>query len=695
MATPRVIRTFSMLGADGAGKTALVEALLRVADAKHASPEGSTSRLDAEPEEKKRNFTLTLHPESFEESGRSFHVLDCPGFAAFLTEVEWALQVTDGAFLAVSAVDGAHNRTERTFDVLADSGRPAVCVVSRVDEELGDFEKAISDVETSLKVKPIPVHLPIAKGGKCSGLVDLVSMKAHLYDGKTFAKFTEGEIPADLQADANRYRTALVEAAAESDDELLGRYLEGGALGPAEIVRGLAAGAAAQRFLPVAVACAKGGIGVREMLDLAVQIFPGPEKREVKGKDLGGRETLRNAAPDAPFAAQVFKTTIDHFAGRIDYVRVFSGTLRPDTSIMNPRTRTEERITHFYRTDGAQTAEVPEAGPGDFVVLLKLKDAHTGDTLCDRDAPVTLPPFASHTRPVSYAVHAKSGPGAADDKAAAALHKLIEEDPSLELGRSADTGEMLLQGMGQAHIEVTVERVKRKHGVEIALSPPSPAYLETITAASKAQGKFKRQTGGHGQYGDCHVELVPKPRGEGFEFEDAIVGGSIPRQFIPSVEKGIRGALGAGPLAGYPVVDFLAKLVFGSYHDVDSSDMAFQVAGSMAFKKAVLEARPILLEPVMKLEIRVPEAYVGAVMGDLNSRRAKVQGMEPLARGVLVRALCPHAEAMTYDADLRSLTQGVGYFTMAPSHYDPVPPPIAQKIIERRRADGKVKGIEE
>lgn len=691
MATPRVIRTFSIVGADGAGKTALVEALLRVADAKRASPEGSTSRLDAEPEEKKRNFTLSLHPESFEEGGRSFHVLDCPGFAAFLTEVEWALQVTDAGVLAVSAADGAHNRAERTYDVLADSGRPALCVVTRLDHELGDFGKAVADVEASLKVKPIVLQLPIGPAGKPTGLVDLVTMKAHVYDGKAFARWTEGEVPADLAAEVERLRTALVEAAAESDDELLGKYLEGGGLTPEEILRGLAAGLAAQRFLPIAVACSKSGIGIRELLDLAVHAFPGPERREVKGKDLGGRETLRNAAPDAPFSGQVFKTTIDHFAGRIDYVRIFSGTLRADATIMNPRTRTEERITHFYRTDGAQTIEVQEAVPGEFVVLLKLKDAHTGDTLCDRDASVVLPPFAQHTRPVSYAVHAKSG----DDKAASALQKLIEEDPSLELVRSPDTGEMLLQGMGQAHIEVTLERVKRKHGVEVALSPPTPAYLETITATAKAQGKFKRQTGGHGQYGDAHVELSPKPRGEGFEFEDAIVGGVIPRQFIPSVEKGIRGALASGPLAGYPVVDFRAKLVFGSYHDVDSSDMAFQVAGSMAFKKAVLEARPILLEPIMKLEVRVPEEYVGAVMGDLNSRRAKVQGMEPLARGVLIRALCPHAEAMTYDADLRSLTQGVGYFTMEPSHYDPVPPPIAQKIIERRRADGKVKGIEE
>jgi elongation factor G len=691
MATPRVIRTFSILGADGAGKTALAEALLRVADAKRASPEGSTSRLDSEPEEKKRNFTLSLHPQSFEEGGRSFHVLDCPGFAAFLTEVEWALHVTDGAFLAVSAADGAHNRAERPYDVLTDSRRPAVCVVTRLDHEQADFAKALADVEASLKVKPVPLQLPIGGQGTCTGLVDLVSMKAHLYDAKAFAKWTEADVPADLKAEAEGLRTALVEAAAESDDELLGKYLEGTALSEEEIARGLAAGAAGQKFLPVAVACAKGGIGVRELLDLAVRLFPGPERREVQGKDLGGKDVSRPATAGAPFAGQVFKTTIDHFAGRIDYVRVFSGTLGPEATLMNPRTRTEERIAHFYRTDGAQNVEVQECVPGDFVVLMKLKDAHTGDTLCDRDAPVVLPPFTQHTRPVSYAIHAKTG----DDKAAAALQKLIEEDPSLELARSPDTGEMLLQGMGQAHIDVTVERVKRKHGVEVTLAPPSPAYLETITASAKAQGKFKRQTGGHGQYGDAHVELHPKPRGEGFEFEDAIVGGAIPRQFIPSVEKGIRGALAAGPLAGYRVVDFKAKLVFGSYHDVDSSDMAFQVAGSMAFKKAMQEARPILLEPIMKLEVRVPEEYVGAVMGDLNSRRAKVQGMEPLPRGVLVRALCPHAEAMTYDADLRSLTQGVGYFTMEPSHYDPVPPHIAQKIIDRRRAEGKVKGIEE
>jgi len=687
----RTVRTFSILGADGAGKTALVEAFLRAADAKRASPEGSTSRLDAEPEEKKRNFTLSIHPETFEEGGRTFNVLDTPGFTAFINEAEWALQVTDGAVLVISGVDGTHNRTERLYDALAESGLPALGVVGRLDHEQADFRRTLADIEASLKVKPVPVHIPVGQGPSLKGLVDLFTMKAHLYD-KVFAKWVEADVPAEIRAEAEAARTVLVEAAAESDDELLGKYLEGGTLSTEEVVRGLAAGAARQKFLPVLVGAAKPGVGVRELLDLVAQVLPGPEARVVRGKDLSGKEVERRADAAAPFSAQVFRTTIDHFAGRVDYLRVLSGTLKPDATVMNPRTRVEERIGKLYRTDGAQQVEIPSAGPGDVAVLLKLKDARTGDTLTDKDAVVVFPDFKQPNRPVAYAIQAK---GAADDKASVALHKLIEEDPSLELGRAADTGEFLLKATGQAHIEVTVERLKRKHGVEIALSVPTPAYLETITTASKAQGKFKRQTGGHGQYGDCTLELHPLARGSGFEFEDAIVGGVIPRQFIPSVEKGIRGAIGSGPLAGYPVVDFRAKLVFGSYHDVDSSDMAFQIAGSMGFKKAMQDARPILLEPIMRLDVRVPEEYVGAVMGDLNSRRAKVQGMEPISRGVVIHALCPHAEAMTYDAELRSLTQGVGYFSMEPAHYEPVPPQIAQKIIEKRRSEGKVKGVEE
>ncbi|HEY6105561.1 MAG TPA: GTP-binding protein, partial [Anaeromyxobacteraceae bacterium] len=378
MANTRTVRNFSILGADGSGKTALVEAFLRLADAKKANPEGSTSRLDAEPEEKKRNFTLSLHPQSFEEGGRSFHVLDTPGFAAFITEAEWALQVTDGAVLAVSAVDGAHNRAERPFDVLAEAGRPALGVVGRLDHEQADFAKVLADLEASLKVKPIPLHLPIGAGPALKGLVDLRTMKAHLYD-KGFARFQPGEIPADLKAQAEAARTALVEAAAETDDELLGKYLEGGSLTEEEIARGLAAGAARLKFLPLACVAAKPGVGVRELLDLVVQLLPGPETRTASGKDLAGKPVERRGDAGAPFAGQVFRTTIDQFAGRVDYLRVFSGTLGPDAVLVNPRTRSEERVARFFRTDGSQNVEVKgPAGPGEFVVLMKLKDARTG-----------------------------------------------------------------------------------------------------------------------------------------------------------------------------------------------------------------------------------------------------------------------------------------------------------------------------
>jgi elongation factor G len=364
MPSNRTIRTFCLTGADGAGKTALVEAFLRLADAKRASPEGSTSRLDAEPEEKKRNFTLTIHPQTFEEGGRSFHALDTPGFASFLAEVDWALRVTDGALLVVSAADGAHNRAERHYDLLAESGLPVLAVVGRIDHEQADFAKTLADIESSLKVKPIPLHVPLGAGSGVKGLVDVLAQKAHVYD-KAFAKWTEQDVPADLKAEVEAARTAAVEAAAESDDELLGKYLEGGALSDEELVLGLAKGAAQQKFLPVAVAAPKLGVGVRELLDLVVKLLPAPESRTVKGKKPGGEEVTVSGSPQAPFLGQVFRTTIDHFAGRVDYVRVFAGTLRPDAVLVDPRTRTEERIAHFYRTDGAQNVEVKEAGPGD------------------------------------------------------------------------------------------------------------------------------------------------------------------------------------------------------------------------------------------------------------------------------------------------------------------------------------------
>jgi elongation factor G len=690
MADNKVVRTVSLIGADGAGKTAVTEALFRLADPKKAAPEGSTSRLDAEAEEKKRNFSLNIHPISFDLDGRSFHFLDCPGFSSFLPEVERGLRVTDGSVLVISAQSGVHHQAERHYDLLLEAKTPAFALINRCDHERASFAKAVADIEKSLKVKPVPIQMPIAEGTGIKGLVDLIAMKAHVYE-KAFAKFAVTDVPADIKGDAEKLRNQMIESAAEGDDKLIEKYLEGGTLSEEEIIRGLTLGAASQKFIPVACSAAEMGLGVRELLDLTVRLLPGPETRTITGKDNHGKEVTRQPVPAAPVCCQVFRTTVDPFQGRMNLMRVFSGHVNNETVLVNMRTRTEERVSHMYRYDGGSTSEIKEAGPGDVIALLKLKDTRTGDTLADKDHPISLADFPKPKRVSSWAIAAKQG----DDKLANGLHKAIDEDASLELQRSQETGETLLWGVGQAHMEVTVERIKRKSSLDIVLTVPKPPYHETITATAKAQGKFKRQTGGRGQYGDCHLEVSPLPRGSGFEFEDAIVGGTIPRQFIPSVEKGVRGSMGAGPLGGFPVVDFKVKLFFGSYHDVDSSDMAFQIAGSMGLKKALLEAKPILIEPVMKMEIVVPEEMVGAVIGDLNSRRGKVQGMEPMPRGSLIRAVAPYAEVVKYATDLHSITQGIGYFTMEQAHYDPVPAHIAQKIIEQRRAEGKVKGVEE
>lgn len=688
MADPKVVRTIALIGNDGAGKTAIAEGLFRLADPKKAGPEGSTSRLDAEPEERKRNFSLLIHPVSFDFDGRSFHVLDCPGFSAFLPEVERGLRVTDGAVLVINCQSGVHHQAERHYDLLLEAKSPCVALVNRCDHERANFKKTLDDIEKSLKVKPVPVHLPIAEGTGLRGLVDLVSMTAHLGD-KTFGKVAVADVPADVKAEAEKLRGQMIEAAAECDDKLIEKYLEGGTLTEEEVFRGLALGAASQKFIPVACGAARLGVGLRELLDTAVRVLPGPETRRMVGKDPHGKEASRDASPKAPMCGQVFRTSVDPFTGRISFLRIFSGKVTPESVLINPRTRAEERIGHLFRYDGATTAEIEEAGPGEVIALIKLKDTRTGDTLAEKDAPIALSEFPTPRRVSSYAVSAKQ-----EDKLANALHKVLEEDPSLELLRSAETGEALMWGVGQAHIEVTCERIKRKSQVDVILNVPKPPYHETINGAAKAQGKHKRQTGGRGQYGDCHVEISPLPRGGGFEFEDAIVGGVIPRNFIPSVEKGVRGALHEGQLAGFPIVDLKVKLVFGSYHDVDSSDMAFQIAGSKGLKLAFLEAKPILIEPIMKMEVVVPEEMVGAVIGDLNSRRGKVQGMEPRARGVSIRVLAPYAEVVKYATDLHSITQGIGYFTMEHSHYDPVPQHIGQKVIEQRRAEGKVKGVE-
>ena len=668
MLDPKQIRNVAIIAHDGAGKTALTEAMLRHAAPARASKDGSTSHLDAEPEEAKRNFTVATHVTWAEHDGVLINVLDTAGFSDFLTDTDRSLAVVEGGMLLVSAVSGVKHQTEAHWDLAMERALPLIACVNKLDKDRASFLRALDD--------------------SFSGVIDLLTMRAHVYEkggnGK-FGVFGDQDLPEELESDAKKLRTRLVEAVAETDDLLLERYLDGQEPRLEELEHALAHAVLGRRFLPVLACAARPGIGVKDVLAAIVKYLPAPtSRREIKGKDGHQKEIVRNAQRDAPPTLLAFRNTVDHFVGRLTAARIFSGSIKPGMKLFNPRTNHEEPVAHVYRIDGSHTSEIPEAGPGEIVGLMKLKDVHVGDTLTAADAPMRLGFIGEPKRVISYALKIDRDQ---EEKAGVALHKLIEEDPSLEMTRDPETNETLLKGMGQVHIEVAVEKLKRKFEVDVHLELPHPAYHETILGKAKSQGRYKRQSGGRGQYGDCHIELEPMPRGTGVEFEDGIVGGVIPRQFIPSVEHGIRDAAKEGPLGGFPLVDFKATLVDGSFHTVDSSDMAFRIAGSMALKNALASAKPVLLEPMMRLEIVVPDEMLGEVIADVTSRRGKILGMEPTAKGTLIHAHAPQAELRTYAPELRSLTKGMGYFTMEFDHYDEVPTHEAQKVLDQRRAE--------
>jgi len=688
MLDPKQIRNVAIIAHDGAGKTALTEALLRHDAPARASKDGSTSHLDAEPEEAKRNFTVATHVTYAEHEGVLLNLLDTAGFSDFLTDTDRSLAVVEGGLLLVSAVSGVKHQTEAHWEMAAERSLPLIACVNKLDKDRASFLRALDDIEKTLRAKPIALQLPIGLGDSFGGVVDLVTMRAHTYarrqDGK-FGGYVEEDIPEQLLGDAKKLRTRLVEAVAETDDVLLEKYLDGQEPGEEQIQEAIAHAVLGRRFLPVLACAARPGVGVRDLASAIVRYLPDPtSRREIKGKDGHGKEMVRSARTDQAPTLLAFRNTVDHFVGRLSACRVFSGQVKTGQKLYNPRTNTEEILAHLYRIDGNHTAEIPTASAGEIIGLMKLRDVHVGDTLTAADAPMRLELIGKPQRVISYALKIDRDQ---EEKAGVALHKLLEEDPSLELTRDPETNETLLKGMGQVHIEVAVEKLKRKFEVDVHLELPHPAYHETVLIRAKAQGKYKRQSGGRGQYGDCHIELEPLPRGSGVQFEDGIVGGVIPRQFIPSVEHGIRDAAKEGPLGGFPLVDFKVRLVDGSFHTVDSSDMAFRIAGSMALKNALAAAKPVLLEPMMRLEIVVPDDMLGEVIADVTSRRGKILGMEPTSKGTLIHAQAPHAELRTYAPELRSLTKGMGYFTMEFDHYDEVPTHEAHKVLEQRRAD--------
>jgi elongation factor G len=683
---PTKIRNVAIVGQGGVGKTLVADALLFAAGAntRIGRTEDGSSAFDIEPEEQRRRSSITagLHHCAWKKI--DVNVIDTPGYSAFLHDSRNCLFGASGAVFVLGAGGGEIKvEAEKMWRWCDELGIARIGFVTRLDRERASVANALADLK-GLGAKAAVLQVPIGSEAGLRGVVDVLSGKAYVYQDE---KVQETQPPPELADEIAAARDQLVETIAEANDELLEKYLEGTELTPEELRAGLREGTHAGKFLPILCGAAAKGIGLQPLLDAIVDLLPSPaEQAPWKGTNpKTGDDAERAAEPGAPFSAYVFKTLVDQFAGKLSVLRIVSGKATTNMDVVNTYRDTKERLGHLLKIEGKKQSQVPTAVAGDVVALAKLKDTATGDTLAEDKHPIVYPPTPDAPAAISFALSAKSK--ADDDKIMTALHRLMEEDTALRVHRDEQTKEFVVSGSGQLHIEVAVERLKRKFGVEVELKAPKVPYKETIKGSAKAQGKHKRQTGGHGQYGDCWLELSPLPRGTGFEFEDAIVGGTIPRQFIPAVEKGVREMLPQGILAGYPIVDLRAKLYFGSYHDVDSSEMSFKIAAHMGFKKAFEDSRPCLLEPIMLVTITVPDEYMGDIIGDLNSRRGRVLGAEPKGVGQqTIKANVPLSEMLRYAPDLRSMTQGRGDFEMELAHYDEVPAHIADKIIKEAQA---------
>ncbi len=679
MNDPAKIRNLALVGHRGTGKTSLFEGLLYKA--------GVTNRLghvadgttvsDWDDDEKRRQLSLSAALGHIERGGLTFNLIDTPGDSSFLADAISSLHVVETAVMVVNAVLGVEVQTERLWARAADRGLARLFFCNMLDRERADFDGAVAALQEAFGQQVVAVHVPIGREHELEGVVDLLAMKAYTYsDGTAHA----GDVPAELVDAAGVARDKLVDAVASTDDELAEKYLMEEEITEAELKQAFAAAVAGGQIFPVAAGSATRLIGVDLLLEL-LALAPAPTAAKAPvalGPD--GAEVELPSDAGAPAAAFVFKTLADPFSGHINVFRVFRGTISGDSSVVVTRDGHKERLGQLLKPQGKETKPVDVLVAGDIGAVAKLKDVVTGDDLCAEGSPVTFPAIEFPAPLMSFAVSAKSKGD--EDKVMQALRRLAEEDPMLDVHRDPQTGETIVAGMSQVHVEVIVERMKRRFGVEVDLKPPRVPYRETIRAAAKAQGKHKKQTGGRGQFADTWMELSPLPRGEGFEFVDKIVGGAIPRNFIPAVEKGVRAAMAEGFLAGYPVVDVQVTLYDGKHHPVDSSDMAFQIAGSIGFKAAAEKAQPVLLEPIMNVEITVPEESVGDVIGDLNSRRGRVLGTTPRGHSNVVAAEVPLAEMLTYAPDLTSMTGGRGDYTMEFLRYEEVPAHIAQKVID-------------
>lgn len=680
------LRTIAIVGQGGAGKTQLAEAMLFTAGAttRLGRPDDGTAVMDTEPEEVARQISITSSFHHLNWKRTEVIFANTPGYSAFLPDSFAAMRVVDGVVFVASGGGDLKVEAQKLFDHINELGLPRIAFVSRLDKERMSFDAAMTDLEKNLGARPVALTLPIGEELNFSGVIDVLAMKALTY-GDTSGKAKEEALSGDLKARAEEARTKLCEAVAETDDGLLEKYLDKGELEEDELRTALRVAVIAGKLTPVLCGCGAKNIGVGPLLDAVTTLLPAPTERPA-WKGMGpsnGTPIERAPEPSAPFSAFVFKTVIDPFAGKLSIFRVVSGIAHSDATVLNSSRSLKERFGQLLRLEGKKQSPATTAMPGEIVAVAKLKDTTTGDTLCDDKAPIIYAVGEKPLPVISFAIRPKTR--ADEEKASQALARLIEEDQALEMHRDPQTHEIILSGTGQMHIEVTVEKLKRKFNVDVELTAPKVPYKETIKGKAEAQGKYKRQSGGRGQYGDCWLKIEPLTRGGGFEFVDQIVGGSIPRQYIQSVEKGVRNTLLEGYQAGYPTVDVRVTVFDGSYHEVDSSDMAFQIAASMGFKNALEKAKPVLLEPVMAVEVSCPDECMGDVIGDLNSRRGRVLGMESKGSGQVIKALVPMSEILKYAPDLRSITSGRGAFEQRFSHYDEVPAPIAEKVIKEAK----------
>ncbi len=677
------IRNLGIIAHGGAGKTSLSEAILFNAgmiDRLGRVDEG-TSVMDFEPEEIKRKISITSSLDHCDWKDHSIHLVDTPGYGDFIADTRACMRALDCAVIILSSISGVKVQTEEVWAWANEFEIPRIAFVNKLDRERANFFRAIDDMEKSLKARGVAIQIPLGIEDGFEGVIDLIKMKAYRYEMDRSGNFSEIDIPAEYLDEAKRLREQMVETVAEAYDALTEKYLETGELSEDDIIDGIRVGTIRNTFTAVLCGSATANIGVKQLLDGICSYLPSPLDRTMAVGTNPKTKALEERAPleSEPFSGLVFKTTSDPYTGKISIFRVYSGVLNSDSTIYNSTRGVEERIGQIYELEGKKQKAIKQAVAGDIVAVAKLKETVTGDTLCDGLKPIIYEPAPLLKPVISYAIEPKTKND--EDKIHGALHKMIEEEPTLESHRDEQTKEFIISGMGQVHLDVIVEKLKRKFNVEVLLKTPKVPYLETIRGAVKVQGKYKKQSGGRGQYGDCWIEMSPMPRGEGYLFEDKIVGGVIPRQYIPAVDKGIQEAAVEGYLSGNPVVDFKVALYDGSFHTVDSSEMAFKIAGSMAFKKAMELCKPVLLEPIMNMKITVPDENMGDVIGDMNSRRGKVVGVEPKANSQIIRTAVPMTEVLAYSNDLRSMTSDRGLFSMEFSHYEEVPSHLMQKII--------------